>query len=97
LIEEFARMSRLCRAPTVPTSKFKQPMKGEKMQHGRRIVGYATPEDVAADCLFEAQGDVAEARRLARRYIVGERDYQHVAQLIEAAAERIPIPLDKYL
>jgi len=55
------------------------------MQHRRRIVGYATPEEIAADCLFEAQGNVAEAQRLARRRIVGEDDYQHVAKLIEAA------------
>jgi hypothetical protein len=58
------------------------------MQHRRRIVGYATPEEIAADCLFETLGDVAEAQRLARRHIVGEDDYQHVAKLIEAAAER---------
>jgi hypothetical protein len=65
------------------------------MQHRRRTVGYATPEELAADCLFEARGDVAEARRLARRYIVGEHDYQHVAKLIAAAAERVTIPTDK--
>jgi hypothetical protein len=51
------------------------------MQHRRRIVGYATPEEIAADCLFETQGDVAEAQRLARRRIVSEDDYQHVAKL----------------
>jgi hypothetical protein len=55
-------------------------------------MGYATAEEIAADCLFEMQGNVAEARRLARRRIVGEDDYQHVAKLIEAAAERISIP-----
>jgi len=32
------------------------------MQHRRRIVGYATPVEIAADFLFEAQGNVAEAR-----------------------------------
>jgi len=68
---------------------------GVKMQHRRRIMGYATVEEIAADCLFETQGDVAEAQRLARRRIVGEDDYQHVANLIEAAAERIRIPADK--
>jgi hypothetical protein len=30
------------------------------MQHRRRIVGYATPVEIAADFLFEAQGNVAE-------------------------------------
>jgi len=65
------------------------------MQHRRRIVGYATPEEIAADCLFETQGDVAEAQRLARRRIVSEDDYQHLAKLIEAAAERISIPAGK--
>ena len=64
------------------------------MQHRRRIAGYATPEEIAADCLFEAQGNVAEAQRLARRYIVVEDDYQHVAKLIEAAAERVTITTD---
>jgi hypothetical protein len=33
----------------------------------------------------------AEAQRLARRRIVGEDDYQQVAKLIEAVAERISI------
>ena len=42
------------------------------MQHRRRMIGYAIPEEIAADCLFETQGNVAEAQRLARRYIVGE-------------------------
>ena len=65
------------------------------MQHRRRLVGYATPEEIAADCLFETQGNVAEAQRLARRRIVSEDDYQQVAKLIEAAAERISIPADK--
>jgi hypothetical protein len=65
------------------------------MQHRRRIVGYAIPEEIAADCLFETQGNVAEAQRLARRYIVGEDDYRHVAKLIEAAADRVTIPADK--
>jgi hypothetical protein len=65
------------------------------MQRRRRIIGYETPEEIAADCLFEAQGDVAEAQRLARRHIIGEDDYQHVAKLIEAAAERVTIPTDK--
>jgi hypothetical protein len=65
------------------------------MQHRRRIVGYATAEKIAADCLFETQGNVAEAQLLARRRIVSEDDYQHVAKLIEAAAERISIPADK--
>jgi len=64
------------------------------MQHRRRIVGYATPEEIAADFLFEAQGNVAEAQRLARRHIVGEDDYQLVARLIESAAERVTIPPD---
>jgi len=58
------------------------------MQHRRRIVGYATPEEIAADCLFEAQGNVTEAQRLARRHIVGE------AKLIDAAAERVTIAPD---
>jgi hypothetical protein len=58
-------------------------------------VGYATAEEIAADCLFETQDNVAEAQRLARRRIVGEDDYQHVAKLIEATAERISIPADK--
>ena len=31
------------------------------MQHKRRIVGYATPVEIAADFLFEAQGNVAGA------------------------------------
>jgi hypothetical protein len=65
------------------------------MQHRQRIMGYATAEEIAADCLFETQGNVAEAQRLARRRIVGEDDYQQVANLIEAAAERISIPADK--
>jgi len=65
------------------------------MRHRRRIVGYAIPEEIAADCLFEAQGNVAEAQRLARRHIVGEDDYQHVAKLIEAAAERVTIPTEE--
>jgi hypothetical protein len=56
------------------------------MQHRRRIVGYATAEEIAADCLFEMQGNVAEAQCLARRRIVSEDDYQQVAKLIEAAA-----------
>ena len=43
----------------------------------------------------EAQGDVAEAQRLARRHIIGEDDYQYVAKLIEATAERVTIPTDK--
>jgi hypothetical protein len=62
------------------------------MQHRRRIVGYATAEEIATDCLFETQSNVAEAQRLARRRIVSEDDYQYVAKLIEAAAERISIP-----
>jgi len=65
------------------------------MQHRRRIVGYATPEEIAADCLFETQVNVAEAQRRARRHIVGEDDYQHVAKLIEVAAERMAIPADQ--
>jgi hypothetical protein len=65
------------------------------MQHRRRIVGYATAEEIAADCLFETRGNVAEAQRLARRRIVGEHDYQHVAKLIEAAAEPISIPAER--
>ena len=65
------------------------------MQHRRRKIGYETAEEIAADCLFEAQGDVAEARRLARRHIVGEDDYQQVAKLIEAAAEHVTIPTDE--
>jgi hypothetical protein len=64
------------------------------MQHRRRIVGYATPEEIAADFLFKTQGNVAEAQRLARRHIVGEYDYQLVARLIESAAERVTIPPD---
>jgi hypothetical protein len=36
------------------------------MQHRRRMIGYAIPEEIAADCLFETQGNVAEAQRLAR-------------------------------
>jgi hypothetical protein len=52
------------------------------------MIGYETPEEIAADCLFEAQ-------RLARRYIIGEDDYQYVAKLIEATAERVTIPTDK--
>jgi hypothetical protein len=36
------------------------------MQHRRRIAGYATPEEMAADCLFETQGKVAEASRSGR-------------------------------
>src|SRR5215831_889821 len=62
---------------------------GVKMQRSRRMIGYEIPEEIAADCLFEAQGNVAEAQRLARRHIVGDDDYWHVAQLIEAAAERV--------
>jgi hypothetical protein len=62
------------------------------MQHRRRMIGYETAEEIAADCLFEAQGDVAEAQRLARRHIVGEDDYP---KLIEAAAERVTISTDK--
>jgi hypothetical protein len=58
-------------------------------------VGYAIPEEIAADCLFETQGNVAEAQRLARCYIVGEDDYRHVAKLIEAAADRVTMPADK--
>jgi hypothetical protein len=27
-------------------------------------MGYATAEEIAADCLFETQGNVAEAQRL---------------------------------
>ena len=65
------------------------------MQHRRRIGGYAIPEEMAADYLFETQGNVAEAQRLARRYIVGEDDYEHVAKLIEAAAERVTISIEK--
>ena len=65
------------------------------MQHMRRIMGYATAEEIAADCLFETRGNVAEAQRLARRRIVGEDDYQHVSNLIEAAAERISIPAER--
>ena len=65
------------------------------MQRRRRMIGYETAEEIAADCLLEAQGDVAEAQRLARRHIVGEDDYQHVAKLIEAATERVTIPTDK--
>jgi uncharacterized protein HemY len=61
------------------------------MQHRRRILGYATAEEIAADCLFETQGNAAEAQRLARRRIVSEDDYQQVAKLIEAVAERISI------
>jgi hypothetical protein len=66
------------------------------MQRRRRMIGYETPEEIAADCLFEAQGNVAEAQRLARRHIVGEDDYQHVAMLIviEAAAEHVAIPTE---
>jgi hypothetical protein len=59
------------------------------------MIGYETAEEIAADCLFEAQGNVAEAQRLARRHIVGEDDYQHVAKLIEAAAERVAMPIDE--
>jgi hypothetical protein len=29
------------------------------MQHRQRIMGYATAEEIAADCLFETQGNVA--------------------------------------
>jgi hypothetical protein len=65
------------------------------MQRRRRMIGYETPEEIAADCLFEAQGDVAEAQRRARRHIIGEDDYQYVANLIEATAERITIATDK--
>jgi hypothetical protein len=36
------------------------------MQHRRRMIGYAIPEEIAADWLFETQGNVAEAQRLAR-------------------------------
>ena len=64
------------------------------MQRSRRMIGYEIPEEIAADCLFEAQGNVAEAQRLARRHIVGEDDYQLVARLIESAAERVTIPPD---
>jgi hypothetical protein len=64
------------------------------MQGRRRMIGYESPEEIAADCLFEAQGNVAEAQRLARRHIVGEDDYEHVARLIEAAAERTTMPFD---
>jgi hypothetical protein len=35
--------------------------------------------------MFETQGDLAAAQRLARRRIVGEDDYQRVAKLIEAS------------
>ena len=45
------------------------------MQRSRRMIGYEIPEEIAADCLFEAQGNVAEAQRLARRHIVGDDDY----------------------
>ena len=65
------------------------------MQHRRRMIGYAVPEEIAADCLFEAQGNVAEAQRLARRHIVGDDDYWLVAKLIEAAAERVTIPAEE--
>ena len=65
------------------------------MQHRRRLVGYATAEEIAADCLLETQGNVAEAQRLARRRIVSEDDYQQVAKLIEAVAERISIPAER--
>ena len=65
------------------------------MQRRRRMIGYETAEEIAADCLFEAQGDVAEAQRLARRHIIGEDDYQYVAKLIEATTERVTIPTDK--
>ena len=65
------------------------------MQHRQRIIGYESPEEIAADCLFEAQGNVAEAQRLARRHIVGEDDCQQVAKLIEAAAERVTMPIDE--
>ena len=41
------------------------------------------------------RGDVAEAQRLARRHIISEDDYQYVAKLIEATAERVTIPTDK--
>jgi hypothetical protein len=58
-------------------------------------MGYATAEEIATDCLFEMQGNVAEAQRLARRRIVGEDDYQRVAKLIEVAAERISIPAER--
>ena len=58
------------------------------MQHRRRITGYTTAEEIAADYLFEMQGNVAEAQRLVRRRIVSEDDYQQVAKLIEAATER---------
>jgi hypothetical protein len=51
--------------------------RGVKMQRRRRMIGYETAEEIAG-CLFEAQGDVAEAQRLARRHIIGEDDYQHV-------------------
>ena len=33
------------------------------MQRRRRMIGYETAEEIAADCLFEAQGDVASAWR----------------------------------
>ena len=65
------------------------------MQRSRRMIDYEIPEEIAADYLFEAQGNVAEAQRLARRHIVGDDDYWHVAQLIEAAAERVTVPADK--
>ena len=55
------------------------------MHYRRRIMGYATAEEIAADCLFETQGNVAEAQRVARRRIVDEDDYQRVAKLIAAA------------
>ena len=65
------------------------------MQHRRRMIGYAVPEEIAADCLFEAQGNVAEAQRLARRHIIGDDDYWLVAKLIEAGAERVTIPAEE--
>ena len=34
------------------------------MQRSRRMIGYEIPEEIAADYLFEAQGNVAEAQRL---------------------------------
>ena len=64
---------------------------------GRQIAGYATAEQIAADCLFEAQGDAAKAQHLARDYIVGEDAYERVAALIRAAAERVTVPKDPVL
>jgi hypothetical protein len=61
----------------------------------RQIAGYGIAEQIAADCLFEAQGDAVKAQRLARDYIVGEEAYEKVAALIRAAAERVTIPRNR--